>query len=259
MQLKTETESQYCRLCRDPLKPEEHEAHVSCIDEFLKAVESGDPNKVNRLIRNFNQSIENLDFNFTRDKTHNFRFGNIFDRMMNRTINTISYYDRRIGSNSEVANCNDLVASNGDFTLDNGKLIDRDAGATIYDSYVNHNCNVDRSLTPNLLYSMIMNIKHSRRLCLVTGNDTFMEIIQLLHGCYFYDFLDALEHIVDQEKKDKLIEDMKIPHITEWLNIGYYYISDLCLKDTISRIYFINIDDPYIEEPNLHGKIRDIQ
>ena len=150
-----------------------------------------------------------------------------------------TFYETRIASYSEIADCEE-TASTGDYTHPEAShgFIDRDAGATIWDSHVSHNCNVSRDLTPAILQTLVGHLRFPLRTCMITTRETYFRMVQLMA------FMER---------------DRVFPHIVDYLGLHSYYVSENCWLDTIGRIYFINIDDPYIMEPRLHGKIRDLQ
>ena len=210
-----------CLFCNSELDKAEYKIHNDCIDlideEFTKTSKILNP-------------FVYLPYD---TKYINTRIGNIFDNRMPLIHDYI--YETRISSYSEIANCDDRTAGDGDYQIEGIGYIDRDAGANIYDSYVNHNSNDGRDFSFSIINDLLENIKNRRRICMITGSDTYQRILQHLSN------------------------DPNPCHPVDYFGLHSYYITKNAIQLALSRIYFINIDDPEINEPWLHGKIRDLQ
>lgn len=107
-----------------------------------------------------------------------------FDADMNVKVataasNNVESIDRVCSSYAEVTNCSDVGANNADIYG-----LDRDAAASFADAYVNHNSNVARPLTQNIVTSLIQNTTaagaNPAGQMWYTGTDTY-EQLELLY------------------------------------------------------------------------------
>ena len=228
----TEEINKDCYFCKGKLGDKEYKIHNTCIDDIIK--EHTNNGKL-RLERGYS-----VQYN---DKYINKYVQRNFDLVMKDPDIFPNYdlnYERKISSYSEVSNCDDRHAGDADIKIANDWK-DRDAAPNKWDSYVLHNSNIDRPLRFLEIGLILDTLKFRNRICMITGPDTWNIILDMFSSF----FTPSI--------------DIPIPmHPVEFFRINSYCLSDYCFKDIISRIYFINIDDIEINEPWLHGKLRDL-
>ncbi len=221
-------EQEKCFFCKNPLEKEDYKIHRTCIDELI--------------------ALYNQDGLLTLTKPPEVFFKPTkWDEMLAYPFIT-DYFDKMISSYDEVCNCDEKPSSH-DFTChDHGYNIDRDASATIHDSLVLHNKNIDRDLTLALIQQSIEYLRNknvsSNDIIIITGYDTLEHIKELCNSNYFF----PME-----------IENNNILSLA--FLFGIYSIKAVMdiKSDTISRIYFVRKQDPYLIYPELCVKIRDLQ
>ncbi len=216
-------------LCNQPV-PEGQFICVNCQEELMLTFQN-----TGQLTQPTQQQVEKALFEKADSKYIDAFIGTFFVEYMITN-------DKRISSCSEVCNC-DLDAGTRDIFIDsqNG-FIDRDAGASQWDSYVSHNGNVDRDLTSSIFSHAINDLKEYsqlRHICLITNYDTFERILEILS----YKTPELLELLGD----------------TGFYGLHSYYLHPDVIRDTIGRIYFFNTTDLQIQQPKLHAKIRDLK
>ena len=160
-------------------------------------------------------------------------------------INDIESIDRVISSYAEVANCS-ITAGDSDIYSQ-----DRDAGVGWTDSYVNHNSGTDRILSPSMVDSLFENTYPYREsvndpYILLTGYDTWERLQQLRAPQIQYinpgqqSTLPALNGVMAPK-----------PGVEGGFNVAYWkgvpiFVSNDVKKDTISRVYLINLNHLFI-------------
>ncbi len=182
---------------------------------------------------------------FLRDYTQREHI-NLVNRHLLENVTTLAgdnveSIDRAISSNDEVSNCGDVDAGDSDIYG-----LDRDGGADWHDAYVNHNSNVDRTLSLAMIDTMFeQTLKYGSpqdRKFILTG----------------YDTLDRIKQLNDPQLRytpgvtPKVRGSVNgIQSLEEGFEIGYPVTmyrgipiipSDNVVKDTISRIYLINAE-----------------
>lgn len=116
---------------------------------------------------------------------------------MNGTLasNNFESVDRIVGSNSEIANCNEPNDQTTAYTTGDLDIygLDRDAAAAWHDAFVSHNSSTNRSLTDNLINSLIRNVINNgsnyQGSVFFTHNDTWAVINQLYETQVRYNIL----------------------------------------------------------------------
>ena len=168
------------------------------------------------------------------------------DKQLNVVNTTATGYqitslDKLISSNAEVTNCGDMSA--GDADVYN---IDRDAAATDrYDSEVNHNSNVDRALTDEIMRATQTSIEENgggAGTVMITGYDTAADIARL--------YTELNRYMPAQESKVSFgIEGINTQKGMQYGEVvasvlGVPIIRDHnVVKDGSSRIYWLNMVD----------------
>jgi len=167
-------------------------------------------------------------------------------KMLGTDVNTLAgnnleSIDRVCSSYSEV--------SDSSIGLDAGDAdiygIDRDAGASWADAYVDHNSGTDRDLTDTMIRTAINTIRESggNPTMIVTGYDTYSKIQGLYDTQVRYNPLG-------QAKVQTGVEGVKTAEgIEAGINVATLYglpllVSQHVPKDTISRIYILDTSNP---------------
>lgn len=157
------------------------------------------------------------------------------------TGNNLENLDRAISSYDEVTNCGDVLAGQSDIY---GK--DRDAAATWYDSYVNHNSDTNRALTAAIIQTtmtqLAINGSNKKGDVIITGDDTRDKIVNL--------FTELNQYVPTSETKvsfgvNGIETDTGLDYGTKVASIyGLPIITSNDLpKDGISRIFVLNLSD----------------
>ena len=106
-----------------------------------------------------------------------------FDADLNGNVTTVAgnnveSIDRVVSSYGEVTNCADVNANDSDIYSQ-----DRDAGATVYDAYVNHNSNAAHNLSDKIVRAVVENTvtagANPKTQTWYTGEDTYAQLIAL--------------------------------------------------------------------------------
>ncbi len=147
----------------------------------------------------------------------------------------IESLDRIVGSYSEI---NGVGQTAGDLDIYG---LDRDAGATWSDAYVNHNSNVARTFTIDLLDTTLTNLRKNgaQPKVILTGYDTQERIQQALQ---------AQQRFLGAKQITPTYNGVKgIDGIEAGFNVATYQgIPIVCSKDvpqdTLSRIYILDTD-----------------
>lgn len=162
-------------------------------------------------------------------------------------VNTVAGFnfesiDRVISSQSEEAGALDA----GDADIYG---LDRSASTT-YDAYVDHNSDVDRIFTLDLVDTMIENVKEKlddqegfSRYFFLTGHDTYRVWKKKLQGQQRFDKTSV--------KIDRFNGLQTLPGVEGGFNMSSYdnipiFTSSQVVKDTLSRLYLINADFAHI-------------
>jgi len=147
--------------------------------------------------------------------------------------------DRVVSSFSEVTLCGDVNAGDSDICN-----IDRDAAASAcFDAYVDHNSNVDRDLTLALIDTCLQNVWQNGgdTNVLVTGYDTLFHWAQLL---------EAERRFMEVARVIPTFGGVRGPYggveggffVSTYMGKPILPTQD-CVRDTISRIYFLDTAD----------------
>ncbi|GAG87855.1 unnamed protein product, partial [marine sediment metagenome] len=146
--------------------------------------------------------------------------------------------DRVASSQSEVANCGDVDAGDGDICN-----IDRDTASACFDAYVDHNSNVDRDLTLAIIDTALQNVWQAGgdTNVIVTGYDTLFHWAQLL---------EAERRFMEVARVIPTFGGVSGP--TGGVEGGFFVATYMgkpilpsqdIVVDTISRIYFLDTAD----------------
>ena len=118
------------------------------------------------------------------------RHVNQINRMLHTNVTTLAgnnaeSLDRVVSSYDEVTNCADVDANDSDIYG-----MDRDAAATNYDAYVNHNSDTDRSFSLDLLDATIHQVisNGGNPSMIITGPDTAQKIENEVETKVRYDY-----------------------------------------------------------------------
>ena len=161
--------------------------------------------------------------------------------MLMADVNTVAgenfqSVDRVISSQSEEANCLDA----GDADIYG---LDRSAGTT-YDAYVDHNSDVDRVFTLDLVDTLIENVREKLNddelmngYFFITGNDTYRVWKKKLQGQQNFDRTMV--------KIDRFNGLQTMEGVEGGFNLSSYdgipiFRSNQTVKDTLSRVYLVN-------------------
>lgn len=162
--------------------------------------------------------------------------------------NNFESIDRIVASNSELSNCkeNDQTTNYAANDLDIYGL-DRDAGASWADAYVNHNSSVNRSLTDSIIQTVIQNVlaNGGNPTFWQTGYDTWAVINQLYDPSVRYNVLGQAT-VQPSVNGIKTVEGYGFGVKTATL-FGYPVIlSKNTVQDAggISRLYLLDISNP---------------
>lgn len=183
--------------------------------------------------------------------------GNEFKNRINRGLNTdvdtlagtnIESIDRIISSYAEVANCG-ITAGDSDPWTQAVSGIDRDAQATAFDAYVDHNSNTDRYFALSNVDTVLQNIRpywddpgSVGNKTITTGYDTELRIAQLLQAQIRYT-TTTVQMTVEGIKTAKGLEAGADVATYDGIPI----IRDAnAVQDTISRFNIIDGDHVWI-------------
>jgi len=176
-----------------------------------------------------------------------------FQNRINRGLNTdndtlagtnIESIDRIVGSYSEIAGVGQTAGDLDPWT-EAVSGIDRDAAATVYDSYVSHASGVDRYLTLPLINTVIANVRKywnnpasTENKVFITGETTLARWSELMSAQQIYDTkvvkftVNGMQTPGRQEGGYEVAAYKGIPIITD----------ENIQADTIDRIYLLDLD-----------------
>ena len=154
--------------------------------------------------------------------------------------NNLESVDRVASSYAEVTNCGDVDANDADIYG-----LDRDAAASWADAYVDENANVDRDLTDEMIRTGLRTVKQQggNTTVIVTGYDTYAKIQGLYEPSVRY------MPIGEATAKVGVNGIQTEAGLGFGVNVATLYgipliLSKDTVKDTISRIYFLDTSDP---------------
>jgi hypothetical protein len=159
--------------------------------------------------------------------------------------NNLESIDRIIGSYGEITNCTDSADqayTAGDLDI---YTQDRDADVPWNDGYVSHASGTDRTLTLALIDTAFQNIwtNGGNPKVILTGYDTLMRIQQLLQSQQRF---MEVKRVAPSINGITGVEGHEAGFMVATYNgVPIIPIKD-CVKDTISRIYFIDSDYMWI-------------
>ncbi|HMC00476.1 MAG TPA: hypothetical protein VKN14_05505 [Flavobacteriaceae bacterium] len=179
--------------------------------------------------------------------------GKLINRMLLTDVDTlasnnIESLDRVVSSYSEVTNCG-ITANDSDIYSK-----DRDAGATVYDGYVNHNSGTDRAFSLSLIDSLftncmpyLQNPADYNAYILLTGYDTYKEITQHLSEKLRFAQYPTGNFMPSVNGVSALQPGVDGGFVVALYNGVPIFVSNDVPQDTISRIYLLNLNYTFIK------------
>lgn len=212
-----------------------HTFDVSEIQQFLSQI--GDDDAIGSI-----EMLRPLAANHHREMINKMLTDNVTN-IVNVDGNTeynLESIDRVVSSYGEVTNCGDVDAGDSDIYE-----LDRDAQATIFDAYVDHNNNSPRDLTDELLRTLLFNARKlgAKPTVWVTGPDTYAAIQGLYGDQIRYNLLGAAQAKIGVngiDTKDGFGIGLDVATI---YGIPLIESKDIVV-DTISRIYLLDTSNP---------------